>query len=229
MSAERRKKVWPRLFPPCAVHEHRRAIPPPSHSLAASLYHSRIDEITEYLRAWEQGDDGALEELLPIVYAELRVIAARHLGSERPGHTLQPTALVNEAYLRLRGLGGVPWHDRTHFFAIASRIMRRLLVDHARAKTAQKRGSDAPKVVVSEAFDGGIQPSMDAAELIDLDRALDELAVEAPRLARLVELRFFSGLGIDEASSLLGCSTRTAKRDWTFARAWLLNRLSAGS
>ena len=107
--------------------------------------------------------------------------------------------------------------------------MRRLLVDHARAKTAQKRGSDAPRVVVSEAYDEGIQPSMDAAELIDLDRALDELAVEAPRLARLVELRFFSGLGIDEASSLLGCSTRTAKRDWTFARAWLLNRLSAGS
>lgn len=194
-----------------------------------SLYHSRIDQITEYLRAWEQGDDGALEQLLPIVYAELRTIAARHLGSERPGHTLQPTALVNEAYLRLRGLGGVPWHDRTHFFAIASRIMRRLLVDHARAKTAQKRGSDAPTVVISEAYDAGVQPSMDAAELIDLDRALDELAVEAPRLARLVELRFFSGLGIDEASSLLGCSPRTAKRDWTFARAWLLNRLSPGS
>ncbi len=184
-------------------------------------------EITGYLRAWEQGDDGALERLLPIVYAELRVIAARHLGSERPGHTLQPTALVNEAYLRLRGLGGVPWHDRTHFFAIASRIMRRLLVDHARGKMAQKRGSDAPKVVVSEGFHDQVQPSMDAAELIDLDRALDELAAEAPRLARLVELRFFSGLDIEEASSLLGCSPRTAKRDWAFARAWLLNRLSA--
>ena len=165
---------------------------------------------------------------MPFVYAELRAIAARHLGAERPGHTLQPTALVNEAYLRLRGLGGVPWHDRTHFFAIASRIMRRLLVDHARGKMAQKRGADAPRVVVSEEYHE-IQPSMDAAELIDLDRALDELAAEAPRLARLVELRFFSGLGIDEASSLLGCSTRTAKRDWTFARAWLLNRLSAGS
>jgi RNA polymerase sigma factor (TIGR02999 family) len=136
---------------------------------------------------------------------------------------------VNEAYLRLRGLGGVPWHDRTHFFAIASRIMRRLLVDHARAKMAQKRGSDSPRVVVSEGYHEEIQPAMDAAELIDLDRALDELATEAPRLARLVELRFFSGLGIDEASSLLGCSVRTAKRDWAFARAWLLNRLSAGS
>jgi len=106
--------------------------------------------------------------------------------------------------------------------------MRRLLVDHARAKMAQKRGSDAPRVVVSEGFHEEIQPALDAAELIDLDRALDELNAESPRLARLVELRFFSGLGIDEASSLLGCSTRTAKRDWAFARAWLLNRLSAG-
>ncbi len=196
--------------------------------LAPHLYHEPIDEITEVLRAWEQGDDGALERLLPLVYAELRAIAGRHLGAERPGHTLQPTALVNEAYLRLRGLGGVPWHDRTHFFAIASRIMRRLLVDHARGKMAQKRGADAPRVLVSEGYHEEIQPSMDAAELIDLDRALDELAAGAPRLARLVELRFFSGLGIEEASSLLGCSTRTAKRDWAFARAWLLNRLSAG-
>jgi RNA polymerase sigma factor (TIGR02999 family) len=136
---------------------------------------------------------------------------------------------VNEAYLRLRGLGDVPWHDRTHFFAIASRIMRRTLVDHARARGAQKRGADAPRVELSEVFHEEIQPSLSAAELIDLDRALDELAVAEPRLARLVELRFFSGLGIDEASSLLGCSPRTAKRDWTFARAWLLNRLSAGS
>ena len=185
-------------------------------------------EITEYLRAWEQGDDGALERLLPLVYAELRSIAAKHLGSERPGHTLQPTALVNEAYLRLRRLGDVPWHDRTHFFAIASRIMRRVLVDHARAKMAQKRGSDVPRVVLDERRHEELQSSMDAAELIDLDRALDELATAAPRLARLVELRFFSGLGIDEASTLLGCSPRTAKRDWAFARAWLLNRLSAG-
>lgn len=192
-----------------------------------AAYHSFIDQITEYLRAWEQGDDGALERLLPLVYSELRAIAGRHLGGERPGHTLQPTALVNEAYLRLRGLSDVPWHDRTHFYAIASRIMRRLLVDHARGKMAQKRGSDAPRVVVSEGYDVGVQQSMDAAELIDLDRALDELAAEAPRLARLVELRFFSGLAIEEASSLLGCSVRTAKRDWTFARAWLLNRLSA--
>lgn len=207
--------------PPLAGDPVTQSVPPPA-------IMTPIDHITEVLRAWEQGDDGALETLLPLVYTELRAIAGRHLGAERPGHTLQPTALVNEAYLRLRGLGGVPWHDRTHFFAIASRIMRRLLVDHARAKMAQKRGSDGPKVVIGEGHDAGIQPAMDVAELIDLDRALDELAVAAPRLARLVELRFFSGLDIEEASSLLGCSPRTAKRDWAFARAWLLHRLSAG-
>jgi len=185
--------------------------------------------ITEVLRAWELGDDRALERLLPMVYTELRAIAARHLRSERSGHTLQPTALVNEAYLRLRGLGDVPWHDRAHFFAIASRIMRRVLVDHARANMAQKRGAGAPRVQLAEGLDVGLDrdvaPAMDAAELIDLDRALDQLAAEEPRLSRIVELRFFGGLKIEEISALLGCSPRTAKRDWAFARAWLLHKL----
>jgi RNA polymerase sigma factor (TIGR02999 family) len=160
-----------------------------------------------------------------MIYTELRAIAARHLSSERPDHTLQPTALANEAYLRLRGLRDVPWHDRNHFFAIASRIMRRILVDHARAKMAQKRGADSPRVQLSEELHGGVRPAMGAADLIDLDRALDELAAAEPRLARLVELRFFGGLKIEEVSALLGCSSRTAKRDWKFARAWLLNKL----
>ncbi|HYC60706.1 MAG TPA: sigma-70 family RNA polymerase sigma factor [Thermoanaerobaculia bacterium] len=182
--------------------------------------------ITEVLRAWEQGDDGALERLLPMVYTELRSIAARQLRSERPGHTLEPTALANEAYLRLRSLGDVPWHDRAHFFAIASRIMRRILVDHARANLAQKRGAGSPMVQLDDGLHAGVAPAMDATQLIDLDRALDQLSVEEPRLSRLIELRFFGGLGIDEASALLGCSPRTAKRDWTFARAWLLHRLS---
>jgi len=182
--------------------------------------------ITEVLRAWEQGDDGALERLLPMVYTELRSIAARHLRAERSGHTLQPTALANEAYLRLRGLGDVPWHDRAHFFAIASRIMRRVLVDHARANLAQKRGAGLPMVQFHDGLQEGVAPAMDAAQLIDLDRALDQLSAEEPRLSRLIELRFFGGLGIEEASALLGCSPRTAKRDWAFARAWLLHRLS---
>ena len=161
-----------------------------------------------------------------MVYAELRAIAAKHLRAERPGHTLQPTALANEAYLRLRGLGEVPWHDRAHFFAIASRIMRRVLVDHARANLAQKRGAGSPMVQLTEGLHEGIAPAMDAAELIDLDRALDQLAAEEPRLSRLIELRFFGGLKIEEVSALLGCSPRTAKRDWAFARAWLLQKLS---
>lgn len=186
-------------------------------------------EITEYLRAWEHGDDTALERLLPMVYAELRTIAAKHLKSERPDHTLQPTALANEAYLRLRGLGDVPWHDRSHFFAIASRIMRRVLVDHARGKMADKRGASLQKVQLSEGFEDGQAPLVDAVELIDLDRALNQLAAAEPRLARLVELRFFGGLKIEEAAMLLGSSPRTAKRDWAFARAWLLRRLGNAS
>lgn len=161
-----------------------------------------------------------------MVYGELRAIAAKHLRSERPGHTLQPTALVNEAYLRLRGLGDVPWHDRAHFFAIASRVMRRVLVDHARAALAQKRGAGSPKVEIgAELGVESARPGLDAAELIDLDRALDQLAAEEPRLSRLIELRFFGGLCIEEVSTLLGCSPRTAKRDWAFARAWLLHKL----
>jgi RNA polymerase sigma factor (TIGR02999 family) len=164
-----------------------------------------------------------------MVYTELRAIAARHLRSERSGHTLQPTDLANEAYLRLRGLSDVPWHDRAHFFAIASRIMRRILVDHARANLAQRRGAGSPMVQLTEDLHGGAAPAMDAAQLIDLDRALDQLAVAEPRLSRLVELRFFGGLNIEEVSALVGCSPRTAKRDWVFARAWLLQRLSDAS
>jgi RNA polymerase sigma factor (TIGR02999 family) len=195
------------------------ALPPDRESAA---------DVTRYLRAWEAGDDRALEALLPLVYAELRQIAARHLGAERSGHTLQPTALVNEAYLRLHGLRGVPWHDRTHFFAIASRVMRRALVDHARARAAVKRGADAPRVELIEGVHDALEPVLDAPTLIDLDRALDELGDAEPRLARLVEVRFFGGLTIEEAALVLGCSPRTAKRDWTFARAWLLRRLSGG-
>jgi RNA polymerase sigma-70 factor, ECF subfamily len=164
-----------------------------------------------------------------MVYTELRAIAAKHLRSERSGHTLQPTALANEAYLRLRGLGDVPWHDRAHFFAIASRIMRRILVDHARANLAQKRGAGGAKVQLEEGLHEGQSHAMDAAELIDLDRALDQLAVDEPRLSRLVELRFFGGMKIEEVADLLGCSPRTAKRDWAFARAWLLHKLRAGA
>ena len=173
-------------------------------------------------------DENALsEDERQACYVESTALAHDLKASGRylAASPLQPTALANEAYLRLQGLKNVPWHDRTHFFAMASRIMRRVLVDHARARSAQKRGADAPRVELTEGLNDALQPAMDAVELIDLDRALDQLADAEPRLARLVEVRFFGGLTIEEAAELLGCSPRTAKRDWAFARAWLLRRL----
>ena len=182
-------------------------------------------DITELLRAWKGGDDQALERLIPTVYRELRAIAAQQLQGERNGHTLQPTALVHEAFLKLQGLNSMRWHDRTHFFAFSSRIMRRILVDHARGRLAAKRGAEALHVGLTEEWDGTVEPSLSPAELIDLDRALDRLAQEEPRLTRLVEVRFFGGLTVEEAAEVLECSPRTVKRDWAFTRAWLLNQL----
>jgi RNA polymerase sigma factor (TIGR02999 family) len=182
-------------------------------------------EVTRVLEAWKQGDDRALEQLLPMVYQELRQIAGRQLRRERPGHTLQPTALVNEAYLKLRHLRSIRWHDRSHFFAFASRIMRRILVDHARSRLAAKRGAGAVQVDWIQGLQAGGADALGPATLIDLDRALDRLAADRPRLARLVEVRFFGGLTVEEAAVLLECSPRTVKRDWVFARAWLLREL----
>lgn len=182
-------------------------------------------DVTELLHAWKSGDDRALERLIPTIYRELRAIAARQLRGERTGHTLQPTALVNEAFLKLRGLSSIRWHDRAHFFAFSSRIMRRILVDHARGRLAAKRGAEALHVGLTEGWDGAVEPGLSLAELIDLDRALDRLAEEEPRLTRLVEVRFFGGLTVEEAAEVLECSPRTVKRDWAFTRAWLLNQL----
>lgn len=186
-------------------------------------------EITELLAVWRSGDDQALERLVPAVYLELRRLADRQLQGERSGHTLQPTALVHEAFLKLRGLRDIQWHDRTHFFAFSSRIMRRILVDHARSKMAAKRGAEAPHVSLLDGDAGkeGVESTLSAAELIDLDRSLDRLSAEEPRLARLVEVRFFGGLTVEEAAEVLDCSPRTVKRDWAFARAWLLKDLGA--
>ncbi len=185
-------------------------------------------EITELLAVWRSGDDQALERLVPAVYLELRRLADRQLQGERSGHTLQPTALVHEAFLKLRGLRDIQWHDRTHFFAFSSRIMRRILVDHARGKMAAKRGAESPHVSLLDGdAGGGVESTLSAAELIDLDRSLDRLSAEEPRLARLVEVRFFGGLTVEEAAEVLECSPRTVKRDWAFARAWLLKDLGA--
>lgn len=186
-------------------------------------------DVTELLRAWKGGDDGALERLIPTVYSELRDIAARQLQGERAGHTLQPTALVHEAFLKLQDLNSMRWHDRAHFFAFSSRIMRRILVDHARGRLAAKRGAEALHVGLTEEWGGAVEPALSSAELIDLDRALDRLAEEDPRLTRLVEMRFFGGLSVEETAEVLECSPRTVKRDWAFTRSWLLNQLGHSS
>jgi RNA polymerase sigma factor (TIGR02999 family) len=181
------------------------------------------DEVTGLLQAWRRGDSGAEERLLGIVYAELQRIARRHIARESPGHTLQTTALVNEAYLRLLGQKGVDWADRAHFFAIASTMMRRILVDHARARLAGKRAHRQTPLSVATGLPaaGGRE-----VELLDLDRALDLLAAEHPRTARIVEMRFFGGLENAEIGTVLELSERTVEREWSYARAWLRRELT---
>lgn len=177
-------------------------------------------ELTGLLRAWRQGDAEAGERLLPHIYDELHAIARRRLAGERRLATLQPTALVNEAYLRLVGQSS-DFRDRAHFFAVASTVMRHVLVDHARARLARKR---SPGDVLTLATDLPGSAGTDV-ELLDLDDALRRLAVEHPRQARVVEMRFFAGLGEGEIAAALALTTRTVERDWVFARAWLLREL----
>lgn len=179
-------------------------------------------EVTKLLKAWCQGDPQALERLTPMVEQELRQIASRCLRSESAGHTLQPTALVNEAYLRLLDWNNVEWKDRAHFLAVAAKMMRRILVNHAIANQAQKRGSSAIMVSLTEA---GSVPAR-THELIALDEALVALAQLDERKSRLVELRYFGGLTSDQAAEVLGISPRTASREWDLARAWLFRVLS---
>jgi RNA polymerase sigma factor (TIGR02999 family) len=175
-------------------------------------------EVTALLRDWSGGDRQALERLLPLVYDELRRLAASYLRQERPDHTLQPTALVHEAYLRLVDQRRVAWQNRAHFFGIAAQMMRRILVDHARRRQASKR-SAAPVRVVTEAPD--VAGSDRGTELLALDAALDGLARLDPDQARVVELRFFGGLTIEETAEVTSTSTATVKREWRTARAWL--------
>jgi RNA polymerase sigma factor (TIGR02999 family) len=180
-------------------------------------------DVTSLLLDWNRGRAEALEELMPVVYEELRRLAKAHLGRERRDHTLQPTDLVHEAYLKLVDQRHVDWKNRAHFFAVAARLMRRVLVDHARARLAQKRGGGATRV----AFDETISLGTDASDvmLLALDDALTELGTLDVRQARTVELRYFAGLTVDEAAEALGVSGMTVKRDWTVARAWLKLRL----
>ena len=174
--------------------------------------------ITHLLKEWSDGDPRALDELTPLVYEELRQQAARYLRKERPGHSLQETALINEAFLRLIDVKDVQWQNRAHFFGIAANLMRRILVDHARRRDAEKRGGDHIRLTFDDAFAIAREPAVD---LLAIDEALDRLAAIDEQQARVVELRFFSGLSVEETAAALGVSPKTVKRDWSVARAWL--------
>jgi RNA polymerase sigma factor (TIGR02999 family) len=183
-----------------------------------------MNEITQILAAMEGGDPQAAQQLFPAVYLELRRLAARQLASEQAEHTLSPTALVHEAYLRLVGADGQlrPWNSRGHFFSAAAESMRRILVDSARRKRAFKRGGDLARVPFHEASIGGPQRDRD---LLALDEALTRLEQERPHLAQLVKLRYFAGLTMPQAAEMLGTSQRTAERNWTYAKAWLFEAI----
>jgi RNA polymerase sigma factor (TIGR02999 family) len=180
-------------------------------------------DVTQLLLAWRDGDRNALEALLPAVYGELRQIAARYISRERPGHLLQPTALVHEAYLRLVDTTQVQWQNRAHFLAISAQVMRRVLVDHAREQLAEKRGGGVTLLPIDDAAAGSAPPR--SLDVIAVDRALTRLAAVYPEQGRLVELRYFGGLTVEETAEVLGLSPATVKRHWTVARAWLYRDL----
>jgi RNA polymerase sigma factor (TIGR02999 family) len=179
-------------------------------------------EVTVLLKAWGAGDEASLEKLIPLVYGQLRRMAARYMRGESPGNTLQATALVNEAYLKLVGVERATWQDRAHFFAVSAQMMRRLLVDRARARRADKRGGDDVRVELNESIDGA---PVRAGDLVALDDALEALAKIDARKARVVEMKFFGGLSVEETAAVLKVSPRSVMRDWNLARAWLTREL----
>jgi len=180
-------------------------------------------DVTQWLQAWSDGDAAALEQLTPLVYAELRRIARRYKGRERPGHTLQTSALINEAYLRLVDADKVPWQNRAHFFAVSARVMRRILVDFARARQNLKHGGGARLVSLDDADMTAPEPGVD---LLALNEALERLAAISPRQGRVVEMRYFGGLKEEEIAELLNVSPRAVRQDWALARAWLYRELT---
>lgn len=187
-----------------------------------SVAEASAGAVTELLVAWGEGDESALERLIPLVHHELRRLARRQMNGERSGHTLQATALVNEAYMRLIDLSRVQWRDRAHFFAMSARLMRRVLVDHARSRKYQKRRGNAPHVALSDAVLGSPEQG---ADLVALDDALHALAAVDARKSEVVELRFFGGFSVEETAEALHVSAETVARDWRLAKVWLLREL----
>jgi RNA polymerase sigma factor (TIGR02999 family) len=182
----------------------------------------KSSDVTQLLIDWRRGDKEALDRLMPVVFGELHRLAEIYLHRERPGHTLQPTALVNEAYLRLIDQRQVEWQSRAHFFGIAAQMMRRILVDHARAHQAGKRGGGLYRVTLDSSFD--VEERRDV-DLIALDEALEALAELDPRQSRIVELRFFVGLTIEETAEVIGVAPITVRREWNHAKAWLYRQM----
>ena len=182
-------------------------------------------EVTQLLADWGRGDKSAFDKLFPLVHEELRRIAQRQMSHERPGHTLQATALVNEAYLKLAGNEGFEWRDRAHFYAVCAQVMRHVLIDHARAHARDKRGGGALQVSLNDAIALGEQR---AEELVALDEALRSLEHLDPQKGRIVEMRYFGGLSIEETAEVLDISPRTVRREWRRAKAWLYRMISEG-
>ena len=182
--------------------------------------------VTDLLAQWSHGDDAALAELTPLVYEELRRLAHHHMGGQRPNHTLQTTALINEVYLRLVDQTNPRWQNRAHFFAVAARAMRQILVSYARSQRAQKRGRGAVKVELDEA---ALVSPEESKEIVDLHEALDTLATLDSRKAQVVELKYFGGLNYDEIAEVLKISRVTVRRDWEFAKVWLYTELHDAS
>lgn len=183
------------------------------------------DNVTDLLIAWSGGDEAAFEQLVPVIYQELHRTAHRYMARERSGHTLQTTALINEVYMRLVDFQAMSWQNRNHFFGICANLMRRVLTDFARSRRFLKRGGNAVHVAFDEALFGGHER---AAGIVALDDALNALAVFDPRKSRVVELRFFGGLSVEETAQVLDVSVETVMRDWKLAKVWLLRELSKG-
>jgi RNA polymerase sigma factor (TIGR02999 family) len=200
-------------------------LPPPRNVPRWRPRGSPTRNLTELLHAWSRGDRAAYDELTARVYERLRQMARRHLARERRGHTLQPTALVHEVYLRLAADARLGWKDRAHFFGACAEVMRRILIDHARRRKAGKRGGGATTVLLEDARVVGPADAAPEIDLLALDEALERLEALDPRQSRIIELRFFAGLSNDEAAEVVGLATRTVKLEWTKARAWLYREL----